>query len=602
MTRSLLWLFAAVPLMAAGPTWFGQEGLFHIESAEIQDAGAFMLVLPHLHGWYQKTQQLPAYSEIRNISGDLNFGFGYAPSRNLAFSVTGTFLGDYQKFRSTADTTFTSYGFGDTRVDIKTSFGKETWFFGLNPYVVIPTGAKVQGTRDTTGSTIRVPGGLFRVFTHQSVGIGGLALFSFRDPGGFGFHLNAGGQKYIASDTLPFLLFLGAGMDFQSRYVTPLLEVWSWQFTGSSQNRYGDGPIFATLGLRLGAERGAQLDLGVNIPLFKRDSVPQFSAIPAFTPDITLDVGLNVRLAPPKEKAPAKIPGGTVAGTVQDLLTKAAVVNAEALLLKADSVAYQTTTDAFGNYMFEDVDPGRYTLRVTHPEYRSVARPVIVRSKETLTIPVYLEVKQKPVEKPKTGTLVLKLVDVESGNPIPDSLHPTLQLEGKEPVKGNTAEFTLEPGEYTVKAEAKGYIPQTRKYTVESEKTLESEIALVKKKLTIRLPKIYFDLGKATIRPESYPVLDQAAKLIKKILDENPSVKIEIQGHTDNTGGFDLNMRLSQARAEAVREYFVSMHQLPPERLIARGYGPTRPIAPNDTPWGRQQNRRVELVILGGGD
>ncbi len=74
----------------------------------------------------------------------------------------------------------------------------------------------------------------------------------------------------------------------------------------------------------------------------------------------------------------------------------------------------------------------------------------------------------------------------------------------------------------------------------------------------------------------------------------NPDIKIEISGHTDNTGSAATNTRLSQARADAVRTYLASKG-VSPDRMVTRGYGPTQPVAPNTTAAGRAQNRRVEL-------
>lgn len=101
---------------------------------------------------------------------------------------------------------------------------------------------------------------------------------------------------------------------------------------------------------------------------------------------------------------------------------------------------------------------------------------------------------------------------------------------------------------------------------------------------------VNFESGRATLRPESYGVLDQvAASLVA-----NPEISIEVQGHTDNTGAITTNLRLSQARAEAVLQYLAS-RGASRANLTARGFGATQPVAPNTTAAGRAQNRRVEL-------
>jgi OOP family OmpA-OmpF porin len=104
---------------------------------------------------------------------------------------------------------------------------------------------------------------------------------------------------------------------------------------------------------------------------------------------------------------------------------------------------------------------------------------------------------------------------------------------------------------------------------------------------------IRFANGKADLTASSTPVLQEIAAAMKA----NPEVKVEIQGHTDSRGSLALNERLSQQRADAVRDYLIDQG-IAPERMTAKGYGPHKPIADNDTADGRAQNRRVELKPL----
>jgi len=103
---------------------------------------------------------------------------------------------------------------------------------------------------------------------------------------------------------------------------------------------------------------------------------------------------------------------------------------------------------------------------------------------------------------------------------------------------------------------------------------------------------IYFDTGKADLKPESEPVLKEIAKL----LQQNPKLKLYVVGHTDNVGDLTYNMKLSQARADAVVKELVSKHGVDAKRLKAHGVGSLSPVASNKTEEGRAKNRRVELV------
>ncbi|MFN8653232.1 MAG: OmpA family protein [Gemmatimonadales bacterium] len=105
------------------------------------------------------------------------------------------------------------------------------------------------------------------------------------------------------------------------------------------------------------------------------------------------------------------------------------------------------------------------------------------------------------------------------------------------------------------------------------------------------LEGVYFETGKAVLKPESQQVLDRVAESLKG----NPDVSVEIGGHTDNTGSRATNTRLSAARANAVKDYLVSKG-VDAGHLSAKGYGPDKPVADNKTVAGRAANRRVELT------
>jgi OOP family OmpA-OmpF porin len=102
-----------------------------------------------------------------------------------------------------------------------------------------------------------------------------------------------------------------------------------------------------------------------------------------------------------------------------------------------------------------------------------------------------------------------------------------------------------------------------------------------------------FDFESARIRE------DRSAPLaaVAEVLQRNERLRIRIDGHTDDAGSADYNMALSQRRADAVRAW-LEAHGIASDRLRTRAFGPTRPAAPNDTPEGRERNRRVEISVL----
>lgn len=109
----------------------------------------------------------------------------------------------------------------------------------------------------------------------------------------------------------------------------------------------------------------------------------------------------------------------------------------------------------------------------------------------------------------------------------------------------------------------------------------------------IVLKNIFFDFDKATLRPESTNEIERLAKLLTDV----PTLKIEISGHTDNFGSDDYNLKLSQSRTESVVNQLIKLG-IANDRLVAKGYGETKPIAKNDTDEGRQLNRRTEFEII----
>jgi len=106
--------------------------------------------------------------------------------------------------------------------------------------------------------------------------------------------------------------------------------------------------------------------------------------------------------------------------------------------------------------------------------------------------------------------------------------------------------------------------------------------------------KIQFDWDKATIKPESFDLMNEIASVITK----NPQIKqIEIEGHASADGEAHHNKKLSDERAHAVMKYLTD-HGIPAKELTAKGFGSDRPIADNGTPDGREKNRRVEFLIV----
>ncbi len=160
--------------------------------------------------------------------------------------------------------------------------------------------------------------------------------------------------------------------------------------------------------------------------------------------------------------------------------------------------------------------------------------------------------------------------------------------------------ISLQPGKnYGISVIRKDYLFHSENFDIPEDavaKKIIKDIYLKKAEIGTRiiLNNIFYDFNKATLRPESEAELDR----LYKMLTENPTLKIEISGHTDNVGSASYNQKLSESRANSVVNYLLDKG-IDPSRLTFKGYGFNRPVAKNDTEEGRQQNRRTEFEIMG---
>jgi outer membrane protein OmpA-like peptidoglycan-associated protein len=139
---------------------------------------------------------------------------------------------------------------------------------------------------------------------------------------------------------------------------------------------------------------------------------------------------------------------------------------------------------------------------------------------------------------------------------------------------------------------------QVIKITYPPEKKSEQQPAAnaieqqLKEKKKVDIYGIYFDFASDQLKPESTPVLEEIAGVLK----DDPEWKLTVSGHTDNVGGDAYNLDLSKRRAAAVKQALVTQYNVAPERLSTDGFGASRPVDTNDTLAGRARNRRVELT------
>ena len=225
--------------------------------------------------------------------------------------------------------------------------------------------------------------------------------------------------------------------------------------------------------------------------------------------------------------------------------------------------------------------------------------------------PTYVDVDCPLEAEPKLGNLVGQVKDGEGGAPVAGAVVRLTDAGGKSlsATADGTGNFTfkdLGPGAVTLNTEAAGYMRHIDTAQVRVSDDNRTNITINKRPKIqlvkvlgneIRVSKqIHFETDSAKILGDSNSLMEE----ISDVLQRTPTIKkVEIQGHTDNTGTRERNMQLSEARAAAVKTWLTS-NGIDGSRLVAKGYGQDRPLAPNVTAGNRTKNRRVQFIILEG--
>ena len=293
---------------------------------------------------------------------------------------------------------------------------------------------------------------------------------------------------------------------------------------------------------------------------------------------IVMDIKLNRKLVT------------KIIGKVYDIDTKEPLV---AQITFPQTKFKPIATDTAGLYSVT-LAPGTFRIHVEATNYQFDEKVITLKSGESKVVDIGLK-KLGIAQAVLTG----KISEAETGKPL---LAQVTFVDTKIPVvttdpSTGIYKVTVPPGTYSLKVTAENYVPESTPIVLEKDETKIQNFTLKpipKVGERIILKGIYFDFNSAVIKPESYPVLDDAAKVLKA----KPNMKVEIGGHTDSIGSDSYNMKLSYQRANAVRDYLIRYHNIDPSRLIAVGYGETRPIADNRTRAGRDLNRRIEFKIL----
>src|SRR5690606_12280790 len=285
-------------------------------------------------------------------------------------------------------------------------------------------------------------------------------------------------------------------------------------------------------------------------------------------------------------------------GTVFDEKTRETIAaNVELTLAEGDTK--HMTTDASGTFETRIPEIESYALSVSSDGYLPYSNkydlPTFDRD-TTVMVDVYL----KPVE--KQLVLMGEVFNKKTGEKMSADLDVTVRehRDVKLSMKARNGNYEREIsklGWYIISASAEGFINTTDSVWINTADVtpIVKDIYLqpIEVGVTVRLKNVYFDFDKTTLKEESYPELNK----VVAFLQQNPTVEIEIAGHTDYKGSDEYNLNLSQGRCQSVVDYLVSQG-VDEYRLTAHGYGESKPIDTNETDEGRANNRRVEFTVL----
>jgi outer membrane protein OmpA-like peptidoglycan-associated protein len=307
--------------------------------------------------------------------------------------------------------------------------------------------------------------------------------------------------------------------------------------------------------------------------------------------------------APPPVYERVEVPIEKVRGHVQGEIAEkqAGTPIARALIHFEGTPLSDIATDANGKFVSYPLDPGPVQLAVSADGYEPALCSTTLPS-DFSDVALRCEL----VALPKNGSLRGRVLDAQS-KPVAGA---KISLSGPSPLTldsdsaGGFAQESLPAGQYEARVEASGFLVQVVPLTVRDKsesapvftllpKPARSLVQLTPKRIAIK-QQVQFVAGSAEIDPASTALLSEIADVL---LRNAGIARVEVQGHTDNSGTEASNKELSERRAQAVREWLVKAG-VSDDRLTAEGYGSSRPLAPNITAQNRARNRRVELVIL----
>ena len=341
---------------------------------------------------------------------------------------------------------------------------------------------------------------------------------------------------------------------------------------------YRTGPTSLT---GLGALAGLTGGIGITVGDYGFD----YSITPYGELGIVHRVGLHASFRPPVPPVTGDLDLQVIDADTRERMT--------ANLILSGVLDTAAATDGFHR---AGINPGRIVVRSIRGGYAPGTDTFeILAGRKTRAVVA--------LERLKYGDIRGGIYDAGTKEPIGGRIvyrGPALGDQSVPPTPGTYRIRHLPVGDYRVgiTGPSEEYAPQACTIRTKADSVHIYDFYLVRKQQTIVLEGVNFETGRADILPRFTAVLDTAGTILKR----TPGIRVELAGHTDpreiRTTEFPSNWELSEARAEAVRRYLIDRFDIAPERLTARGYADTQPVADNSTPQGMARNRRTEFRVI----
>ncbi len=592
--KRLIALVAVIAMVAgmamAAPSVYGSNGLFRTISAK--NAGPMNYGIGvYGYGWRWTADSSATSAEQTHMFINIVPNGYFSINDMIELSVAPVYQLNSHKYGTVSGNL---NGLGDTRAGLKFSFkASESVTLGLYGGYDIPTLADTLKRFPSTVTAYKHNGAIdARLLAGFGFGAANLDVNA-----GMYYNMDkydvAGTNYFYPNMYIPF----GVGFSYDMGMIMPYVEAegayvmdtTKYLKTGSATETVKRGLLdnptwvgggvrfyFSGLNVTVGGEYNLQADSSSNSPAF--NDVEHWHGI------------LGLAYAPKAEKGPKVIPTGIIAGKVTDSKGKAlaATITVAGMTFNADP--------ATGNYTASGIQITGAPVEIKAEMKGYIAKTgSVVLTKKNKKTPAQqdfmLDLKPIPM-----SDVSGKVIDYKTGSPVP----ATLTFVGKKTVtvktdaNGNYV-TKLDPDNYKVSVVAEGY--NTNNIGVitaaDGKPVAVKNVGMVKVKEVFSFNNINFATGKAAITPE----IETALQPLLKVMLDNPDLKVEIGGHTDAIGSKAKNIKLSQARADAVMAWLIGK-QVKAANMTAVGYGPNAPIATNKTKAGRAQNRRIEIKVV----